>query len=70
MTGELIIERKDYICTITINRPDKRNALNYEVLSGITSGLSELVKEGKTRAIILTGAGDMAFSAGMDLTFV
>lgn len=70
MTGELIIERKDYICTITINRPDKRNALNYEVLSGITSGLTELVKEGKTRAIILTGAGDMAFSAGMDLTFV
>ncbi|MBN1690890.1 MAG: enoyl-CoA hydratase/isomerase family protein [Dehalococcoidia bacterium] len=70
MSAELIIERKDFISTVTINRPDKRNALNYEVLSGITSGLSEVVKEGKTRAIILTGAGEMAFSAGMDLIFV
>jgi len=59
MSGELIIERKDYICTFTINRPDKRNALNYEVLSGITDGISALLKEGKTRAIILTGAGEM-----------
>ncbi len=70
MTKELLIERKDYICTITINRPDKRNALNYEVLSGLSNSLNELVREGKARVIILTGAGDMAFSAGMDLVFV
>jgi enoyl-CoA hydratase/carnithine racemase len=70
MADELLIERKDYISTITINRPDKRNALNYEVLSGLSSGLSALIKEGKTRVIVLTGAGDQAFSAGMDLVFV
>jgi enoyl-CoA hydratase len=70
MADELLIARKDYISTITINRPDKRNALNYEVLSGLSSCLSALVKEGKTRAIVLTGAGDQAFSAGMDLVFV
>jgi enoyl-CoA hydratase len=70
MADELLISRKDYISTITINRPDKRNALNYEVLSGLSSCLSALVKEGKTRAIVLTGAGDQAFSAGMDLVFV
>jgi enoyl-CoA hydratase len=70
MADEILVERKGYICTITINRPDKRNALNYEVLSGLTSRLSALATEGKARVIILTGAGDMAFSAGMDLTFV
>lgn len=70
MADEIIVELKGYICTITINRPDKRNALNYEVLSGLTNSLSALTKEGKARVIILTGSGDMAFSAGMDLTFV
>ena len=70
MTDELLIEHKDYICTITINRPDKRNALNYEVLSGLSSGLGALANDDKTRVIILTGAGNLAFSAGMDLVFV
>ena len=70
MSDELLIEHKDYICTITINRPDKRNALNYEVLSGLSSGLDALANDDKTRVIILTGAGGQAFSAGMDLVFV
>jgi enoyl-CoA hydratase/carnithine racemase len=70
MANELIVKHDGYICTITINRPEKRNALNYEVLSGLSNTLSSLAAEGKTRAIILTGAGDQAFSAGMDLVFV
>ncbi len=70
MAEELLTQYKDHICTITINRPGKRNALNHEVLSGLTGCLNELAKDGKTRVVILTGAGDMAFSAGMDLTFV
>jgi enoyl-CoA hydratase len=70
MSDELLVKHDGYICTITINRPEKRNALNYEVLSGLSNTMSSLPGEGKTRAIILTGAGDMAFSAGMDLGFV
>jgi enoyl-CoA hydratase len=70
MANELLVKHDGYICTITINRPEKRNALNYEVLNGLTNTLGSLAGEGKARVIILTGAGDMAFSAGMDLGFV
>jgi enoyl-CoA hydratase len=70
MADELLVKHDGYICTITINRPEKRNALNYEVLSGLSSTLASLPGEGKTRVIILTSAGDLAFSAGMDLGFV
>jgi enoyl-CoA hydratase len=70
MADELLVKHDGYICTLTINRPEKRNALNYEVLSGLSNSLASLASEGKTRAIILTGAGDQAFSAGMDLGFV
>jgi enoyl-CoA hydratase len=70
MADELLVKHDGYICTITINRPEKRNALNYEVLNGLATTMAALPKEGKTRAIVLTGAGDMAFSAGMDLGFV
>jgi enoyl-CoA hydratase len=70
MADELLVKHDGYICTITINRPDKRNALNFEVLDGLANTLNQLQKEVSTRAIVLTGAGDMAFSAGMDLGFV
>ena len=70
MADELLIEHNGFVCTIAINRPEKRNALNYEVLSGLSNTLGSLVNEGKTRAIILTGTGSQAFSAGMDLVFV
>ncbi len=70
MADELLVKHDGYICTLTINRPEKRNALNYEVLTGLKDTLGSLAKEGKTRVVILTGAGEMAFSAGMDLGFV
>jgi len=70
MSDELLVKHDGYVCTITINRPEKRNALNFQVLNGLKETLGALTKEGKTRAIILTGAGDLAFSAGMDLVFV
>lgn len=52
---------------ITLNRPDKRNALNNDVLDGITRGLIAAGADGGARVIVLTGAGDKAFCAGGDL---
>ncbi len=52
--------------TIILNRPDKRNALNRELLAEIEQALDDLHQERRVRAVILTGAGS-AFCAGMDL---
>src|ERR1700739_4325619 len=53
------------IATITLNRPDKRNAISYELISELLSALAE-VQESSARVLILTGAGK-AFCSGMDL---
>ena len=52
---------------ITINRPDKRNALNAEVLAGIRDGWRAAHAHPEVRVIVLSGAGDKAFCAGADL---
>lgn len=60
------INRK--IATVTINRPEKLNALNQSVISALNSVLSELEKDSNVRIIILTGSGEKAFVAGADIT--
>src|SRR5882724_6268043 len=55
------------IARITLNRPEKRNALNYEVIAGIIEALREADGGGRTRAIVLSGAGK-DFSSGADLS--
>jgi enoyl-CoA hydratase/carnithine racemase len=52
---------------ITIDRADKRNALNAEVISGLREGLRLAHENADVRVIVLTGAGDKAFCAGADL---
>lgn len=52
---------------ITINRPDKRNAINAEVVAGIRCGLRAAHADAAVRAIVLTAAGEKAFCAGGDL---
>ena len=53
------------IVTITLNRPDKRNAISYELIDDVTSALKQAAQS-SAKVVILTGAGS-AFSAGMDL---
>jgi methylglutaconyl-CoA hydratase len=53
------------VATITLNRPDKRNAISYELIADVLRALEE-VKESPVRVLILTGAGK-AFCSGMDL---
>ena len=62
----VLYEASDRIATITLNRPDKRNALNSEVLSLLPRLMLQAEADGSVDVIILTGA-DPAFCAGLDL---
>ncbi len=62
----VIVERRDRVLLITINRPDQRNAVNAAVAEGIAAALDELDGDAGLSVGVLTGAGK-GFSAGMDL---
>jgi methylglutaconyl-CoA hydratase len=63
----VILDKRGQSLWITINRPDKRNALNGDVIAGIARGYRRAHEEADVRVIVLTGAGDKAFCAGADL---
>src|SRR5260221_6570812 len=63
----VIREKRGQAFWITINRPDKRNALNGDVIGGIARGYRDAHDDKEVRVIVLTGAGDKAFCAGADL---
>jgi methylglutaconyl-CoA hydratase len=66
MYSTLLLECKDAIATITLNRPDKRNAISQEMMADIQSAFDAVEKDHSTRVVIISGAGK-AFCAGMDL---
>jgi enoyl-CoA hydratase/carnithine racemase len=70
MTDDSIIltETKGPALWLTINREDRRNAINKQVLAGIESALRDAATDRNIRAIVLTGAGRKAFCAGADLS--
>jgi enoyl-CoA hydratase/carnithine racemase len=59
-------ERRGAISILTLNRPDRLNALNNELIAAFTSALDEIELTAATRAVVVTGAG-RAFSAGADI---
>jgi len=63
----VLLDLKDRIATITLNRPEKLNALNYQLVSDLDAALTELEADDGVRVIVVTGAG-RAFCAGADLT--
>ena len=67
MAGELLYEVKDGVATVTLNRPDQRNALNGELLGALVQAMKRARDDDAVRAIVLTGAGDKVFCAGADL---
>jgi enoyl-CoA hydratase len=68
MPGQtILVEKKDGIGTITVNRPQVRNALNKEAWEAMVDAFQALDKDSGIRVIIITGAGDKAFIAGADL---
>ena len=62
----LLVDRKDGIATLTLNRPDKLNALSMELLQALVDELERLRSDPEIGVVILTGAG-RAFCAGLDL---
>lgn len=65
---ELIVKREGAICTLVINRPEKRNLLTSHCLRKMTGLFERLGREGSVRAIVLRGWGKKAFSAGYDVS--
>jgi enoyl-CoA hydratase len=68
MYQTLLTSLEDRIFTITINRPEKMNALNRDVLSDLDSAVDEIYNNKDVSAGIITGAGSKAFVAGADIS--
>ena len=67
MVDKLIKEIKNDVAYIWINRPDKKNALDFDVWFGIPDLIDEIVEKDEAKCILLLGKGD-SFSAGIDIT--
>jgi enoyl-CoA hydratase/carnithine racemase len=63
----LVTERKGAVAVLRLNRPEARNSLNPELLNAIGEGMLDAESDPEVRAVVLTGTGDKAFCAGMDL---
>jgi enoyl-CoA hydratase len=63
----LVTERRGAVMVLRLNRPEARNSLNPELLTAIGSGMLHAENDPDVRAVVLTGTGDKAFCAGMDL---
>jgi enoyl-CoA hydratase len=67
MPNEVLYEIEGEIVVITLNRPEKRNALNAAMREGLWEAWKNFESDPRLRVAILTGAGDKAFCAGIDL---
>jgi enoyl-CoA hydratase len=63
---EVLVEVDDPVAVVTLNRPERRNAISGKLLAGLREALADLDARADVRAIVLTGA-DPAFCAGLDL---
>jgi len=60
----VLYEKRDSVAYLTLNRPEALNALSQEVLTRLSALLEEIRRDDSLRAVIITGAGRKAFSAG------
>ena len=67
MADTVLMERRGEVALLTLNRPDKLNALNYETNDLLVRLLDRIEGDRMIRAVVLTGAGNRAFSAGGDI---
>lgn len=68
MYSSLLVKTENRICTITINRPDKLNALNKTVIDELSVALDEIYSSSDISSAIITGSGNKAFVAGADIS--
>ncbi len=67
---DVLLEVKEKIAVVTLNRPKARNAFNGGVLEGLYEAASHVLGDPDIRVVILTGSGDQAFCAGIDLKMI
>jgi enoyl-CoA hydratase/carnithine racemase len=68
MSELVLYEARGAVAILTLNRPEKLNALNYALIDRLKELLDQTERDPAIRAVILTGAGERAFSAGADIT--
>jgi len=68
MSDELLVSTAGGVTTLTINRPERRNALSWDVITGLRTAVAEAKADAAVRAVVITGAGEKAFCAGADLS--
>lgn len=67
MTTDILFDQQDGVATVTFNRPDRRNAVTYDGWKQLRGIAEEISADDGVRVVVLTGAGDLAFSAGADI---
>jgi enoyl-CoA hydratase len=67
MADIVLAETRGPVVLVTLNRPEKLNALNYDLIDRLLTLFDQLEADDSIRALVLTGAGDRAFSAGADI---
>ncbi len=67
MEAEVLYDVADGVATITINRPERRNALSWDVIGEMRARLADARTDDAVRVVVITGSGDKAFCAGADL---
>ena len=68
--NNIVVEKENQIATVTINRPKALNALNKDVLLELLCCFQGLAEDLETKVVIITGAGEKAFVAGADITYM
>ena len=68
ITDKIIVEKNDGIGHLILNQPNKRNAISLEMWQGIESVAENFSNDNEVRVVVLSGAGDKAFSAGADIS--
>lgn len=63
----VLLDKSDQIAVVTLNRPERMNAISYDLRTELIQTLAELNRASDVRVVVITGAGDKAFSAGQDL---
>ena len=66
--NKILYERSGAVGTITLNRPDRHNAIDSECLRTMIGLLADIEKDKNVRVVVITGAGEKAFSAGADIS--
>ena len=65
---QILVERDGHVARVTINRPNRRNALSFAAWQSLAAAFDNLAADPEVRIVVLTGAGERAFCAGNDIS--